>query len=103
MKIIIKKPGQQPYITEVEDNLNTYKSIVEGYIEIVPIEKDILMVCNEEGKLIGLDFNFVLGNDPIVGTVFFIGRNNEDFRSLTDEEINKVLSWFQRGFYIERS
>ncbi len=93
MKIIIKKPNEKPYVTEVEDDLKIYQDIVGGYIEVVDIGNNILLVCNEGGKLYNLPVNFYIG-DTIVGTVFFVGKDGEDFRSLTDEEIDKVCNWF---------
>lgn len=54
------------------------------------------MICNEEGKLEKLPYNFTLGNDYIAGTVFFIGNNEPEFRGLTDEEIEKIKEWFRR-------
>ncbi len=94
MKIIVKHPGNKPHVEEVEDDLKTYQNIVGGYIEIVHIDGDILLVCNEEGKLEGLPYNFYMGDDIIVGTVFFVGRDMEDFRSLTDDEAEQVIGWF---------
>ena len=35
VKVLIKKPGQEPYIEEVENKLETFQEIVGGYIECV--------------------------------------------------------------------
>jgi len=97
MKIIIKNPKEEPYVAEVEDNLETYQKIVGGYIEAIKIgdsQDRILLICNEEGKLKGLQPNFFISGDTIVGTVFFVGEGEEDFRGLTDDETDKILRWF---------
>lgn len=63
--------------------LDEMKAIVGGYIEILPVGKDSLMVCNEEGKLMGLPVNeiatlFVRANgifDCVVGDVLICDSN----------------------------
>ncbi len=40
--------------------------MVGGYIEVLPLS-DVCLVCNEDGKLLGLEGNRRLGNDIIVG------------------------------------
>lgn len=51
-KIEIIKPANG-----TDFSLNEMKEIVNGYIEILPIGENLLMVCNEEGKLMGLPVN----------------------------------------------
>jgi hypothetical protein len=54
-------------------------SVVDGYIEIVRLPHDEIMVVNEEGCLIGLEPNIiasVLANTCIVGDVL-VCKSNE--------------------------
>ena len=96
MKVIVKKPGEQPYLRDILNNLKEYQEIVGGYIEVVYMGADILMICNEEGKLNRLEHNFYIPGDTVVGTVFFVGKDGEDFRSLTDTEVSRILNnWFK--------
>lgn len=93
MKVVLKKAGQKPEIKEIENTLSTFKEIVGGHIETVLIANDpIICVCNEEGKLLRLKPNFVFGGDIIVGDVFFCSADEEDFASLTDEQIDLVMT-----------
>lgn len=95
MKILVLEPNKGFKVREIEGELKDYQEIVGGYIEAVPTRNDnILMICNEEGKLEGLEPNFKMGNDIVVGSVLFVGRGGEDFRELTDEEITEVKGWF---------
>lgn len=84
MKIVVKKAGQMPEIREIKRDLEAYWEIVGGYIECVRMTDGIILVCNDEGKLKGLEPNFILGNDIIVGDVFFVGVKGDDFTSLSD-------------------
>ena len=52
-------------------------------------------VCNDEGKLLGMEGNRRLDNGSIIaGPFFVIGDAGEHFRSLTDAEVNKYLQLY---------
>ena len=98
MKIVVKNAGEKPVVKEIKGELNEMQEIVGGYIEAFHVMDDILCVCNEEGKLIGLQPNFVLMNDVVVGNVFFVSAGEEDFESLNNEQIALLLRLF--GFLV---
>ena len=55
MKILIVEPHKQPYCKDISGTLEELQAIVGGYIQaIYPFDEPIALVCNEEGKLIGL-------------------------------------------------
>ena len=86
MKVIVKEPNKYPEEREIENTLEAFQEIVDGYIEVVPFPyKDALLVCNEEGKLMGLEPNMILGRDIIVGTVVICGQDGEDFADVPFE------------------
>ena len=92
MKVVVKKVGQEPEVKEI-DGLHEMQEIVGGYIEAFLITNDpIVCVCNEEGKLMNLPANFICNGDVIVGDVFFCGTDEEDFISLTDEQIEFIMN-----------
>ena len=95
MKVVVKKAGQKPEIKEIPNELHAFQEIVGGYIETIMVTNDpIICVCNGEGKLKGLTPNFLLAGDVdvIVGDVFFCGTDEFDFCSLTDEQIDLVMT-----------
>ena len=73
MKIIMKKPGEKPEVIEIENKLSALQEAVGGHIEVLPIAEDICVICNEEGKLLGLPRNIVLCGDALVGTILIVG------------------------------
>lgn len=96
MRVIIKEVGKLPKVKEINNDLETMKSIVGGYIEAVSAGQGICLVCNEEGKLNGLPPNFPIGHDIIVGNAVFVGYGrNGDFADLTDEQIDIVNKFFK--------
>ena len=54
-------------------------------------------ICNEEGKLIGMEGNRRIGDGSsiIAGPFFICGTTEEDFRGLTDSEVNLYMDRFK--------
>ena len=78
--------------------------IVGGFIQAVePFEDpNVLLVCNEEAKLLGLPENRFLRNrngipyDIIHGTFFLAQGSGEEFCSLTDKQIQTYTRLYSR-------
>ena len=79
MKAIRKKPGCAPEIIEVENTLKALQREVSGYIETVTIASDAVIVCNEEGRILGLPDNCRVCGVDFVGTVLIVGTKGEEF------------------------
>lgn len=95
MKVIVKEVHKQPEVREVKNDLAELQELVGGYIEVVRVDNDVLLICNEEGKLQGLQPNFSIGHDTIVGTAVFVGFDGkEDFASLDDMQMLMIMDKF---------
>lgn len=100
MLAVYKKPGEKAELIEVQNVLEDFQSLVQGNIEVVNIGPYIyrterisqryLLICNETGKLDGLDANIVLGSDIVVGNIVVVAAGIDDFTSLTDDEAEKI-------------
>lgn len=93
IKVVVKNVGECGKITEINNELEVLQKIVGGYIEIYPFTDDIILVCNEEGKLMDLDLNFSVPlrngeTEYIVGNVLFVSSKGSEFGSLTDDNIS---------------
>lgn len=103
LRIVIVEPGKEPYEREIDHTLEKLQGIVEGDIETTwdeGLPKGTLIVCNEEGKLLGLPQNRVLWRDGrpvdvVAGTFFVVGTDEADFASLTDEQVKVCIENFQ--------
>lgn len=95
MRVVIKKVGEPAKVAEIENTLSALQEVVGGYIEVVGVGGEVLMICNEEGKLNGLEYNFKLGNDFIVGNVLFVQAKGEDFTDLSDSNVESIMNFFQ--------
>ena len=99
----IKKPGMALELKNVSNELETLQEIVGGYVEQVRLNHwvdNLALVCNEEGKIFGLQPNFTVGADIIVGTAVFLNlRNaqNEDdgnWHGLNEEQVDHLKLGF---------
>lgn len=83
IKVIIKRPDEDyGHMTWISNTLQNLQKTVEGPIQTVKITSDTIMICNEEGKLRGLEKNFIMGSvlpDVIVGTVIICGEDGDEF------------------------
>lgn len=95
MKIVVKKVGRPPQVKEIRGTLENIQELVGGYFECFPVFENVLCVCNEEGKLLGLPQNFRMYNDVIVGDVFFCAGVEEEFASLDESQINIIMNIFK--------
>lgn len=104
MTILEVMPGRKPERKVIPHTLEAMQSVVGGYIQaIYPYEDMVAIVCNEEGKLIGLEPNRAIRSqdsgeilDIISGTFFVCGLNEDDFCSLTEEQIEKYSKMFEK-------
>ena len=51
-------------------------------------------ICNEEGKLLGMEGNRRIPGDVLAGPFFVVGDAGETFRSLTEEELERYRERF---------
>ena len=99
--VLMVEPGKHPKVTTLKDDLDSLQKAVsigadyQGLIEVVSLGNGDCIMCNEEGKLIGLEGNRRLGNDILVG-VFYIMSENEDgeLLSLTERKIKHYTNIF---------
>ena len=83
MAIVIYEDGLSKDIAiTLENSLATLQTIVGGYIEVIRLDNNLLMVIDEEGKLKGREYNPVataiarkqgnIGNDYIAGVAVVV-------------------------------
>ena len=103
MKVLLINPGAAPQVLEIEHSLKNMQELVGGTIEaIYPFEDTVALVCNDEGKLLGLPLNRAVRDpatgqvlDIIAGTFFICGLSEDDFASLSDEQIQRYIQIFR--------
>ena len=96
LRVLVVEPGQPPAVQEIDGSLESMQRLVGGYIQAVyPFDDPVALICNEEGKLLGLPMNRTLRDergvpyDIVCGTFFVAGLKEDDFASLTEQQIEK--------------
>ena len=108
--VLMVEPGKHPKVTTLKDDRDSLQKAVsigsdqQGLIEFVSLGNGDCIMCNEEGKLIGLDGNRRLGNDILVG-VFYVMSENEDGElvSLTEQKIRNYTELFWEPEVFDRT
>lgn len=77
IRAIIKRPDEDiGHVTNISPTLENLQNIVDGYIETVTIRPGVVVICNEEGRITGLDPNCEVKVETLMGqgTVDFCGE-----------------------------
>ena len=93
MKAILKKPGEPAEICEVENSLKGLQEAVGGYIETFSFHEHFCVICNEEGRILGLPYNLTFLGVPFVGPVLFVGVSGDQFRDITEKGAKWLMKW----------
>ena len=103
MRILVVEPERRPEIREIDGSLKAMQDIVSGLIQLIPLnDPDVILVCNDEGKLMNLPANRGLRDengqiyDIVCGTFFICGApvDSDHFISLTPEQIERYRERF---------
>ena len=101
IKVLKVEPKKLPEVCELVNELDALQKAVsigadyQGLIEILYINERICILCNEEGKLIGLEPNRRIRNDILCGVFYVTGQDEEgNLTSLSDDEIETFKSVF---------
>lgn len=103
MRVLIIEPHRRPKERDVENGYKTLQKLVGGTFQAVyPWDDQAAVICNEEGKLLGLPLNRALYTedgemyDVIAGTMVIVGLGTDDFCSLSGDQIWKYKEMFKR-------
>ncbi|MBQ7534108.1 MAG: DUF3846 domain-containing protein [Stomatobaculum sp.] len=98
---LVKEPGKVPEEREIGNTLEALQNAVDGYIETVTLAEDLVIICNEEGRLYGLQPNCRVSNLRFCGTILFAGAEADEFADLpaTVEEMKMMFPnlWEEAG------
>lgn len=93
MQVVCKSPGRPPAITQVKNTLEALQQAVDGPIETVTLARDAVIICNEEGRLMGLPHNCRFLGIDFVGTILVVGVDGDEFSGLSDADAKTVVRW----------
>ena len=102
LSVLVVEPQKKPYAKEIADGLESLQHEVGGCIQAVyPFREPVALICDDEGKLSGKALNRALRDeegqiyDVVAGTFLIAGLGEEDFISLTPEQMKHFMQYFQ--------
>lgn len=102
MTVLVVEPLKEPYVKQIAPGYKSMQAEVDGAFQaIYPYDDPVALVCNDEGKLVGMDLNRGLRDDTgnlydiVAGTFLVVGLGEEDFTSLPAELIQKYTEQFR--------
>ena len=103
IRVLLVPPNDYPREVEIGSDLKSLQEAVGGDIEATyPFEDSTAIILNENGKLIGLPPNRMLCSedgrpyDVLAGQFLVAGLGEEDFCSLTDEQMKAYEKKFHQ-------
>jgi len=101
IKVLKVAPHSKPEEVVLTNTLEALQKAVSegadsvGLIEIIPLTDTASLLCNEEGKLIGLEPNRRIGYDIICGTFYVVGEDREgNLTSLSAKDMEYYMNRF---------
>ena len=99
MTVIYKEPGKDPHRLFIPNSLKTLQTLVGGYIEAHRFTEDTVLLCNEDGRRLGLEPNCygTSGGDFFVGPVIICGVDEEEFTDIPKDKIEVIMKMLRHG------
>lgn len=82
IKVIIKEPGKKPRSTNISASLENLQKTVGGYIEMVRLAEDGVVLCDEDSKLKGNPYTCNICGLDFYGTIILCGTAGEEFADI---------------------
>jgi hypothetical protein len=92
IRVIRKLPGDSAKLVEIANTLSSLQAQVGGYVESVMMSPNFAILCNEDGRLMGMEPNCRLFGIDFAGPILIVGIDGEDF----DDVSNKTISLFRK-------
>ena len=100
MTVLVVEPGYAPYEKTIPHDVQAMQEIVGGLITaIYSYEEPVGIVANDEGLLLGMDFNRSIegGYGGLVGPFFVCGLTEDDFCSLPPDQMERFKKKFHKA------
>ena len=105
IRVIKVEPLKEPKVMTIDNGLKELQESVGGLIEqYMPFaDEDIAIICNDEGKMLGMDLNRAIYDehgeimDIIAGNfiICYAPYDSEQYESLSDEMVDKYMEIFK--------
>ncbi len=103
ISVLLVQPNKYPKLIEIDNTLEVMQEKVGGDIEqFMPFEDEVAIICNSEGKIMGLPLNRAIYDDrqiiEIIAGDFLIAYaplESENYKSLPKDMAQKYMEKFR--------
>ena len=101
IRVIVKEPNQPPKVQYLNNTLQAFQEVVGGYIQHVPLLvpgtlERVAVICNEDGRILGLPFTCMVNDISYVGTIIFVSVGHDgEYVSISNDLKNRIMSTFE--------
>lgn len=99
--VLMVEPGKHPEEYWLDNDLDSLQKAVsigapyQGLIELFELERGITLICNEEGKLLGLEGNRAYQGEVFAGVFYIAGSDrNGNLCSLSQKDMERCRDVF---------
>lgn len=83
IKAIVKRHDEPTgHMTFISNTLKNLQNIVDGYIETVTLASDLVIICNEEGRINDMPYNCEICGYQFFGDIIICGVDGEEFSDI---------------------
>lgn len=101
IKVLMVAPGEHPREVVLKNDLDALQKAVNigcdypGLIKVIGLEDGVCIICNEEGKLLGLEGNRRLSGNALAGVFYVVGEDKcGNFVSLAEAQMEYYTKRF---------
>jgi len=88
------------FMLDIDNELEALQTFVRGYIEAVTIFDDLVVICNDEGRLRCMPYCCSILGYAFMGPVLLVGRKGDEFTDLP-EKFQEDLNWMRKGLGVK--
>lgn len=92
ISVVVKRVGMPPERVMADNTTEGMQSLIGGYMEGHVLRDDLMLLCDEEGTIFGKEYNITVNGIDYVGTVVFVGLDEEDFNDAPED-----VEWLWRS------
>lgn len=100
--VLLVEAGVKPRKVSVENDIKTFRRLLTpklsflSDVDVIMLEKDVALLYNKEGVLLGLTGNRRVENLIIAGSFYVVGVSNGNLATLSQEKQAKYAKRFEK-------
>ena len=94
MRVLVKSPRCPLHVEYVASNIEALQELVRGYVEVIPVNEDVCIICDEEARMKNKAYNLTFNDKNIFGRIAFVGIDGDEFVEVNyklDKQIKEIV------------